>query len=73
MATKVKGFFESKINWAAIVIILTAIIPMIDGLDTTSMGIKEWVSFGIGILIVILRTYYTTTPVKKPTTKRKKT
>ena len=60
-----KGFFASKINWAAIIIILTSILPMIDSLDTTSMGIKEWVSFGVGILIVVLRTYFTTKPVKR--------
>jgi hypothetical protein len=64
-----KGFFASKINWAAIVIILTSILPMIDGLDTTNMGVKEWVSFGVGILIVVLRTYFTTKPVKRKSKK----
>lgn len=64
-----KNFLKSKINWVAIVLILTSILPMIDGLNTTDMGVKEWVSFGIGILIVVLRTYFTSTPIK--TSKKK--
>ena len=66
-----KHFFTSKINWAAIALILVAIIPIIDGLDVTTMGVKEWITFGLGVIVIVLRTYFTSTTIKKPRTKKK--
>lgn len=61
---KLKQFFSSKINWTAIILILVTLQDHIMQMDFTGMGAKEWVTFTLGILIIIFRTYFTTTAVK---------
>lgn len=58
-----KHFFKSKINWTGIILILVAILPIIQSQDFSGMGTKDWITFGIGILIVILRTWFTSTKI----------
>jgi len=59
-----KNFFASKINWAAIVLILISIKDSVMSLDLTQMTLQTWVGFGLGILIIIFRTYFTSTAIK---------
>lgn len=56
-----KEFFASKINWAAIVLILVSLQDAIANLDISTMTAKGWITFALGVLIIILRTYFTTT------------
>lgn len=58
-----KHFLKSKINWMAIALILTSIIPMIQDADFTS--IKGWMTFGLGVALIVVRTYFTSQPVTK--------
>jgi hypothetical protein len=60
-----KSFFRSKINWTAIILILTSILPLIDETNFGEMTTKGWITFAIGIVIIILRTYFTSQPVAK--------
>ena len=60
-----KSFFRSKINWTAIILILTSILPLIDETNFGEMTAKGWITFAIGILIIIFRTYFTSQPVVK--------
>jgi uncharacterized protein YceK len=59
-----KQFFGSKINWTAIVLILVSLQDAIANLDITQMTAKGWITFSLGILIIILRTYFTATAIK---------
>ena len=61
-----KHFLASKINWAAIILILTSFQPLLEETDFTGLGVKGWTTFVIGVVILILRTYYTSTEIKKP-------
>ena len=60
-----KNFFASKLNWTGIILVLMALQPFIDNYDFATMTIKDWVTFGIGLLVVILRTYFTSTKIGK--------
>jgi hypothetical protein len=60
-----KAFFKSKINWTAIILIITAIMPLIDETNFGEMTAKGWITFTIGLLIIIFRTYFTSQPVVK--------
>jgi hypothetical protein len=60
-----KSFFRSKINWTAIILILTSILPLIDETNFGEMTAKGWITFAIGLLIIIFRTYFTSQPVVK--------
>jgi len=42
-----------------------ALMPLIEKQDFTGMGIKDWFLFGMGILIVVFRTYFTNTKIGK--------
>ncbi len=57
-----KSFLASKINWLGIVLVLLSIQKMMAEADLTS--VRSWVIFGIGVLIVIIRTFFTDTAVK---------
>lgn len=59
-----KSFLASKINWAAIVVILIAIKDAVANLDISLMTVQTWLTFGIGILIIVFRTYFTNTAIK---------
>jgi hypothetical protein len=61
-----KKWYQSKINWAAILVLLIAIEPVIENQDFSGMGIKQWVTFGIGIFIIIFRTFATNTTIGNP-------
>ena len=62
MQTK-KTFFKSKINWIAIALIIASIMSMIQDADFAS--IKGWITFGLGVVLIIVRTYFTSQPVTK--------
>lgn len=51
-----KNIFNKGVNWAAILLILISVQQMIASATLTSL--KDWVLFGIGVLIIILRTYF---------------
>lgn len=59
----VKAFFKSKINWMAIIAILTSLIPLIDETNFGEMTVVGWITFIIGVLILILRTWFTSTTI----------
>lgn len=58
-----KSIFASKINWAGLVIVLTSIQNQFSGLDLSKMTVQSWITFGLGISIIICRTFFTTIPV----------
>ncbi len=58
-----KQFFTSKINWSAIVVMLLGLQDFITTFDFSKMTVKGWVTFAIGMAIVIFRTYFTNTQV----------
>jgi len=58
-----KNFFASKINWTGIILVLMALLPLIEGQNFAGMTVKDWVTFAVGILIIILRTYFTSTKI----------
>jgi len=60
-----KSFFASKINWAAILLILASLIPLIEETDFAAMRLKDWITFAFGIAIIIIRTYFTNTISKE--------
>lgn len=60
----VKGFLLSKINWAAIILILIALKDAIANQDFSTMTWDKWAAFIIGILIIIFRTYFSGTDIK---------
>lgn len=65
-----KGFLLSKINWSAIIVMLIGLQNFITKSDLSAMTVKDWVTFSIGLLIVIFRTYFTSVPeIKGITTK----
>jgi cell division protein FtsW (lipid II flippase) len=65
---KQKTFLTSKINWIAIALIITAVIPMINESDFTS--VNGWMTFIFGVSLIIVRTYFTSKPVIKRKTKK---
>lgn len=54
-----KNFFASKINWMGIVAILVGLEDFITDYNFADITLKGWVTFGIGVLVVIFRTYFT--------------
>jgi len=60
-----KNFFESKLNWTGIMLVLIALIPFIDNYDFSTMTIKDWITFGLGLAVVVMRTYFTNTKIGK--------
>lgn len=60
---KQKTFFKSKINWIAIAIIISSIIPMID--EANFASVKGWATFILGVMLIVVRTYFTSKPVTK--------
>ncbi len=61
-----KGFFASKINWTAIILILISLQDAITNLDLSKMDVKSWITFAIGVGVIILRTWFTNTSIKTP-------
>ncbi len=61
---KRKNFFRSKINWAAVILILQALLPLLEKQDFAAMTVRDWLIFAIGVAIIILRTYFTSVPIK---------
>lgn len=59
-----KDFFSSKINWTAIILILVSLQDFITTFDFSAMTVKGWVTFGIGLLIIVFRTWFTATTAK---------
>jgi len=59
-----KSFFKSKINWAAIILILQALLPVIENQNFENMTFQNWFTFVLGIIVIILRTYFTSQPIK---------
>ena len=58
-----KNFFLSKLNWSGIVLILTSIQSQFSGLDLSKMTVQSWITFVLGILIIVFRTYFTNTTI----------
>lgn len=54
-----KNFFASKINWMGIVAILVGLEDFIKDYNFADITPKGWVTFSIGVLVVIFRTYFT--------------
>jgi hypothetical protein len=65
---KIKNFFASKINWMGIILVLVSLQDFITTFDFSTMTLKSWVTFGIGLVIVILRTYFTSAKIGSGTT-----
>lgn len=61
-----KNIWASKINWAALVIIATSFQSQFTGLDLSKMTVQSWVTFAIGIVVIVLRTLTDGTPIGTP-------
>jgi hypothetical protein len=60
-----KSFFLSKINWSGIILILISIQSAISNQNFDGMTTKDWVTFVIGVLVVVFRTFFTSTQISK--------
>lgn len=60
-----KNFFASKINWMGIVAILVGLEDFITDYNFADITPKGWVTFSIGVLVVIFRTYFTSKQIAK--------
>jgi len=60
-----KNFFASKLNWTGIALVIVAVQSVIANQDFSGMGVKDWVTFTLGILIVVFRTFATSTKIGK--------
>ena len=60
-----KNFFLSKINWSGIILILISIQSAISNQNFDGMTTKDWVTFVIGVLVVVFRTFFTSTQISK--------
>jgi hypothetical protein len=60
-----KNFFLSKINWSGIILILISIQSAISNQNFDGMTTKDWVTFIIGVLVVVFRTFFTSTQISK--------
>lgn len=58
-----KNFFASKINWSALILVLVGLQDAITNLDMSKMSTKDWIVSGLGILIMVFRTWYTSTQI----------
>ena len=58
-----KGFLTSKINWLAIVTMLVGLQDFIGNWDFSAMTVKSWVTFALGMVIMVVRTYFTSTGI----------
>ena len=59
-----KNFFESKINILALITIIASISEAVYKLDLSAMTFQTWFAFGSSCLLIILRTWYTSQPIK---------
>lgn len=58
-----KKWFASKINWAAIALIVVGLKDFIGNWDVKVMTWQDWVTSILGILVFIFRTYFTSTTI----------
>ncbi len=58
-----KKWFASKINWAAIALIVVGLKDFIGNWDIKVMTWQDWVTSILGILVFIFRTYFTSTAI----------
>ena len=69
-----KGFFNSKVNWVGILMVVFYAIKQFTGYEVdsniaTQIVNQDWTNLGgalVGVLIVVLRTYFTTTAISGP-------
>ena len=61
-----KNFFASKINMSGIVVMLIGLQDFITNYSFSDMTVKSWVTFAIGLAIVVFRTYFTSTQISAP-------
>ncbi len=61
-----KNIWESKINWTALGLILVSFQSQIDGIDLSKMTVQSWITFAIGLIVIVLRTYSTSIPIGTP-------
>jgi uncharacterized membrane protein len=59
-------FFASKINWLGIITVLIAVSDIIKNWGSTPVTWQNVSGVVIGLLIVIIRTFTTQTPISKP-------
>ena len=62
---QIKSFFASKINWAAIILMLVSLQDYINKYDFSAITTKSWITFGLGAIILICRTWFTSQPITK--------
>ena len=58
-----KNFFLSKINWLGFVTVLIGLQDFIGTWNFSAMTIKSWATFVIGIAVIVIRTYFTSTAI----------
>lgn len=61
--TKQKAFFNSKINWAALLLIATSIFTFINEQAFGLLDVKGWIMFILGVAIIIMRVLSSGTPI----------
>jgi len=63
-----KHFLTSKINWVGIITALIGVLGLTSQLQLSDETMK-WVALVTGILTIVLRTFFTSTPVSLSTPK----
>jgi len=63
--TFLTNFFTSKTNWAAILIMLTGLQDYITNYSFADITPKGWITFILGAVVMIVRTWYTSAPITK--------
>ena len=60
---KTKNFFLSKVNWAAIILVLMACKDAIADMDFHAMDMNAWIQFALGMIIIVFRTWFTNSSI----------
>jgi hypothetical protein len=58
-----KNFFLSKINISALILVLVGLQDAIGSMDMSKMTSQDWITTVLGILIMVFRTWYTSTQI----------
>jgi len=59
----IASMLKSKINWLAIIAILVSLQDAIIAQDFSVMKTKEWVAFALGLITIVVRTWFTSTAI----------
>ena len=61
-----KKWYLSKLNWVGVGAMLLGLQDFVTNFNFSGMTAKDWITFGIGFLTVIIRTWFTSTSIGNP-------